>query len=291
MMKNNHKLGAVLAVVGILTGLLVFYMLASIYNPTMEGKVLDGRPDEAITVQIVFALLGWVGMTAGAIWGVVLYGFLNKENWAWFWGVVAATLQILAGFFPIIPPASIGMPTPTMWIFLIAFVLWFAMLFIGGVEKKIIAFAFVCGLAYVLTYMDGVGAISRYQTVEESLPNGMYAMGQMVNWWGAAAWAVFIFGMIKRKSWIIPVGIFAAMMSMLGGFPVGITDVIRLGRFSMFLPAPIISLLLLVFILSPSGNRLLAESSDESLSSKPVRSTHKIADSIKGELDEPLYSK
>jgi hypothetical protein len=290
-MQNNHKLGAVLAVVGILTGLLVFYMLASIYNPTMEGKVLEGRPDEAITVQIVFALLGWVGMTAGAIWGAVLYGFLNKENWAWFWGVVAATLQILAGFFPIIPPASIGMPTPTVWIFLIAFALWFAMLFIGGVEKKIIAFAFVCGLAYVLTYMDGVGAISRYQTVDESLPNGMYAMGQMVNWWGAAAWAVFIFGMIKRKSWIIPVGIFAAMMSMLGGFPVGITDVIRLGRFSMFLPAPIIGLLLLVFILSPSGKRLLAEASDESLSSKPVRSTHKKTDSIKGELDEPLYSK
>jgi hypothetical protein len=290
-MKNNHKLGAVLAVVGILTGLLVFYMLASIYNPTMEGKILEGRPDEAITVQIVFALLGWVGMTAGAIWGAVLYGFLNKENWAWFWGVVAATLQILAGFFPIIPPASVGLPTPTVWIFLIAFALWFAMLFIGGVEKKIIAFAFVCGLAYVLTYMDGVGAISRYQTVDESLPNGMYAMGQMVNWWGAAAWAVFILGMIQRKSWIIPVGIFAAMMSMLGGFPVGITDVIRLGRFSMFLPAPIISLLLLVFILSPSGKRLLTETSDESLSSKPVRSTHKKTGSIKGELDEPLYSK
>jgi hypothetical protein len=260
-MKNNHKLGAVLAVIGILTGLLVFYLLASIYNPTMEGKVLEGRPDEAITVQIVFALLGWVGMTAGAIWAAVLYGFLNQENWAWFWGVVAATLQILAGFFPMIPPASIGMPTPTVWVFLIAFVLWFAMLFIGGVEKRVIALAFVCGLAYVLTYMDGVGAISRYQTVEESLPNGMYAMGQMVNWWGAAAWAVFIFGLIKGKDWIIPVGIFAAMMSMLGGFPVGITDVIRLGRFSMFLPAPIISAGLLIYILSPAGKRLLIEKS------------------------------
>jgi hypothetical protein len=290
-MKNNHKLGAILAVAGILTGLLVFYMLASIYNPTIEGKILDGRPDEAITVRIVFALLGWVGMTAGAIWGAVLYGFLNKESWAWFWGVVAATLQILAGFFPIIPPASIGMPTPTMWIFLIAFALWFAMLFIGGVEKKIIAFAFVCGLAYVLTYMDGVGAISRYQTVDESLPNGMYAMGQMVNWWGAAAWAVFIFGLIKRKSWIIPVGIFAAMMSMLGGFPVGITDVIRLGRFSMFLPAPIISLLLLVFILSPAGKRLLVEASGDGLSNKKVRPSPRKKDSIMGELDEPVYSK
>ena len=261
-MKNNHQLGAVLAVIGILTGLLVFYLLASIYNPTMEAKVMEGRPDEAVTVRIVFALLGWVGMTAGAIWGAVLYGFLNQENWAWFWGVVAATLQILAGFFPMIPPASVGLPTPTVWVFLIAFVLWFGMLFIGGVEKKIIALAFICGLAYVLTYMDGVGAISRLQTVEESLPNGMYAMGQMVNWWGAAAWAIFIFGLIRRKSWIIPVGIFAALMSMFGGFPVGITDVIRLGRFSMFLPAPVISTALLVFILTPAGKRLLSERSN-----------------------------
>lgn len=256
-MKSNYRLGALLAVVGILTGLVVFFMLASIYNPTMQGKIMGGRPDEAITVKIVFALLGWVGMTAGAIWGAVLYGFLMKENWAWFWGVVAATLQILSGFFPIIPPASVGMPTPTVWVFVIAFVLWFGMLFIGGVEKKIIALAFVCGLAYVLTFMDGVGAISRLQTVDESLPNGMYTMGQMVNWWGAIAWAVFIFSLLKGKSWVIPLGIFAAMMSMLGGFPVGITDVVRIGRFSMFLPAPVISAGLLVFILSPAGKRLL----------------------------------
>lgn len=257
-MKKNYTLGAILSIVGILTGLLVFFLLASIYNPTIEGKILDGRPDEAITVRIVFAMLGWVGMTGGAIWGVVLHGFLNKHDWAWGWGVVAAMLQILAGFFPIIPPASIGMPFPTIWVFLIAFVLWFGMLFIGGVEKKIIAFLFVCGLAYVLTYMDGVGAVSRLQTVEDSLPNGMYTMGQMVNWWGAATWAVFIFAVIKRKSWAYFVGIFAALMSMFGGFPVGVTDVIRLQRFSMFLPAPIIGTLLLIFILSPAGKKLLA---------------------------------
>lgn len=267
-MKNNHTLGAILSMVGILTGLLVFYLLANIYNPTIEGKILDGRPDEAITVRIVFAMLGWVGMTGGAIWGVVFYGFLNKQDWAWVWGTVAATLQILAGFFPIIPPASIGMPFPTIWVFFIAFILWFGMLFIGGVEKKLIAFLFVCGLAYVLTYMDGVGAISRLQTVEDSLPNGMYTMGQMVNWWGAAAWAVFIYAVITRKTWAYFVGIFAAMMSMFGGFPVGVTDVIRLGRFSMFLPAPIIGALLLIFMLSPAGKKLVAN---------PVEKTEKQA--------------
>jgi hypothetical protein len=257
-MKNNTTLGIFLAIVGIFNGLLHFFIMSGIYNPTIEGKILGGRPDEAITVQIVFAILGWVGMTGGAVWGMVLYGFLNKQPWAWFWGVVAATLQILAGFFPIIPPASIGMPFPTIWVFLIAFILWFGMLFIAGIPNKTIAFVFICGLAYVLTYMDGVGAISRYQTVEESLPNAMYAMGQMLNWWGAAAWAVFIFSLLKRKTWALPLGIFAAMMSMFGGYPVGIMDVIRLGRFSMFLPAPILSTLLLGFLVSPAGKRLVA---------------------------------
>jgi hypothetical protein len=79
----------------------------------------------------------------------------------------------------------------------------------------------------------------------------------MVNWWGAAAWAVFIITLVKGKSWIIPVGIFAASMSIFGGYPVGITDVIRLGRFSMFLVAPIVSTGLLIYLLLPSTSRLL----------------------------------
>jgi hypothetical protein len=258
-LKNNNKLGAILAVVGILTGLLILYLMASIYNVNIDGKITDGRPDEAITVQIVFATLSWLGVSAGALWVAVLYGFINKTDWAWFWGTVAATVQLLVGFFPMIPPASIGLPTPTMWVFLIAFVLWFGMLFIGGVDLKIIALAFVSGLAYVLTYIDGVGAISRYQTEAKGFINAMYAMSQMVNWWGAAAWAVFIFALIKRKSWTIPMGVFAASMSMFGGFPVGITDVVIKGRFSMFLVAPVISTGLLIYLLLPGTKKMIAE--------------------------------
>jgi hypothetical protein len=195
-MKGNYKLGTALAIIGILTTVLLIILLASIYMPTVEGKIIDERPDEAITVRIVFALLGWVGMTAGALWVVVLYGFLNKKEWAWGLGTVAAMVHIVAGFFPMIPPASIGMPYPTLWV-------------------------------------------------------------QMVNWWGAAAWVVFIFALVKGKSWTIPAGIFAASMSIFGGIPVGLTDVVRLGRFSMFLPAPIISAVLLVVLLLPGTKKLI----------------------------------
>ena len=261
-MKNiegNHKLGVALSTIGILTGLLILFLMASIYNVNIDGKIAGERPDEAITVQIVFAMLSWLGVSAGALWVAVLYGFINKTDWAWFWGTVAATVQLLAGFFPIIPPSSIGLPAPTIWDFLIAFVLWFGMLFIGGVDSKITALAFVSGLAYVLTYIDGVGAISRYQTEVKGFINAMYAMSQMVNWWGAAVWAVFIFALIKGKSWAIPVGVFAAAMSMFGGFPLGVTDVVIKGRFSMFLVAPVISTGLLIYLLLPGTKKMIAE--------------------------------
>ncbi len=256
-MKGNNKLGVALSIVGILVGLLVLFLMASIYQVNIDGKLAGERPDEAITVQIVFALLSWLGVAAGALWVMVLYGFLNKAKWAWFWGTVAATIQILAGFFPIIPPSSIGLPAPTIWVFLIAFVLWFGMLIIGGVDKKIIAIAFVSGLAYVLTFIDGVGAISRHQTEAKGFVSSMYAMSQMVNWWGAAVWASFIFGLVKGKSWALPVGVFAAAMSMFGGFPVGMTDVLVKGRFSMFLVAPVMSTALLVYLLLPGTKKML----------------------------------
>ncbi len=256
-LKNNHKLGAALAVVGILAGFLVLFLIAVTYIPIVEGKILDGRPDEAITVRIVHALMGWVAMTGGAIWVVVLFGFLNKKEWAWGWGVAASTMQLLAGFFPMIPPASIGMPTPTLWVFLVAFILWFGMLFIGGVKNKIVTLAFVSGLAYVMIFIDGVGAISRYQTVKESSLIGLYAMGLVVTWWAAAAWAVFIYALVKGKTWTIPIGIFASSLSIIGGLPVGLTDVIRLGRFSMFLPGPLLSAILLVVILLPGTQKLI----------------------------------
>lgn len=263
ILRDNNKIGISLSVVGILTSLLLLFLLSGMYMPVVQGKILEGRPDEAITVRIVYALLGWIGVSAGALWTVVLYGFSKEKPWSWFWGVVASTAQILAGFFPMIPATSIDLPTPTGWVFGLAFGLWFGMLLVGGVGGRKIALAFGCGLAYVLTFIDGVGAISRYQTVTEDFPVGMYALGQMVNWWGAAAWAVFIFALIKNKPWTTPVGIFAASMSLLGGFPVGITDVVRLGRFSMFLPAPILSAIMLVIILLPGTQKLLNESKNE----------------------------
>jgi hypothetical protein len=259
-MKGNNKLGAVLAFIGILTGLLIFYLLAAQYNLVIDAKTVAGRTDEATSVTITYAVLGWIGITAGAIWAAVLYGFLQKEKWAWFWGVIAATIQLLVGFFPMIPAMDSYLPTPTIVVFIVAAVLWFGMLIIGDVDKKIIALTFVAGLAYVLTFIDGVAPISKYTTShDDPFWNGMYVMSQQVSWWGATAWAVFIFAILKKKSWAIPLGVFAAAMSMLAGYPLGLYNaLVEVQRFSMFLPAPLIGTGLLIYLVLPSTQRMLA---------------------------------
>ncbi len=261
-MKNNHKLGAVLSILGVLTGILLFYLLASQYNLLIAVKTAAGRADEATSVRITYAVLGWLGTSTTAIWAAVLYGFLQKETWAWFWGTVAATLQLLAGFFPAIPAMDSHLPMPTLSAFGIGLVLWFGMLLIGGVGRKAMALTFVAGLAYVLTFIDGVAPIAKYTTShDDPFWNGMYVMSQQVAWWGAAAWAIFIFAVLRNQNWALPLGIFAAVMSMLAGYPLGLHNaLVEVHRFSMFLPAPILSTLLLIYLLLPSTRRFLTGS-------------------------------
>jgi hypothetical protein len=147
--------------------------------------------------------------------------------------------------------------SPTLFVILIAFALWFGMLWIGGVKARVITLAFFTGMAYVMTFIDGVGAISRYQTVELPFTVGMYAMGQLVCWLAAAAWVVFIVYLVSGNPKTIPTCVLAASLSIFGGIPVGITDVFRLGRFSMFLPGPLLSALILVIVLLPSTKKWL----------------------------------
>jgi len=259
-MKNNYKLGVFLAVIGILTGAIVFFLLAAQYNLVIDVKVVTGRTDEATAVRITYAVLGWVGITAGAVWGVVLYGFLNREKWAWFWGAAAATVQLLVGFFPMIPAMDSQLATPTIVIFILAAFLWFGMLFIGGVQKKIIALTFIAGLVYVLTFIDGVAPIAKFTTShDDKFWNGMYVMSQQVSWWGAIAWAVFILAVLRKKSWSIPAGIFAGMMSMFAGYPMGLHNaLVEVHRFSMFLPAPLLGTALVIYLSLPRTRKMIA---------------------------------
>jgi antibiotic biosynthesis monooxygenase (ABM) superfamily enzyme len=83
-------------------------------------------------------------------------------------------------------------------------------------------------------------------------------MSQQISWWGAAAWAVFIFAILKKKAWAIPLGIFAGVLSMLAGYPLGINNALfEVHRFSMFLPAPLISTALVIYLILPGTRKMI----------------------------------
>jgi len=269
MMNDNFKVGAALAAIGTIIGLVAFYLFVQIYNPMIQVELEAGRPDEALVVRYVFPLLGYLAITAAVLWMLALYGFLVKESWAWILGLIASTLSILAGFFPMIPAMSRNAPPVTAAVFFPSLLLWLGLLFVRPTNWKIGGLAFAAGLAYVLSFMDGVATIDKIQlSVGQDLLNGMYVMVQQINWWATVAWAVFIFTLLARKRWALVVGLGAGLMAALGGYPLAVVNTLETGRMSLFTPSPALSTVLLLILLLPATRRLLADWADGKLSKK-----------------------
>lgn len=261
-MKKINYLGVAISIIGFFTGLLLFYFLADNYMLVVNGKMAGNppRPDEAIAVMITSSMLGWLGIGASGLWSAVLYGFVTKQEWSWRYGSIAAALQMLAGFFPTIPAKSIDLPAATMPVFIIATILWFGIMYIGKVNRKLLVFLFIAGMAYVLAYVNGVAIISKYQTTDyNDLWKGMYAVVFAVTWFASASWLILAFGVLTRKSYTIPLGIMAAVMAMIGGYTLAIVNIMEVHRFSMFLLAPLFSTGLLIYLLTPGAKKLLTE--------------------------------
>lgn len=269
-MNDNYRLGAILSGAGSVIGLVAFYLFVIIYHPMIQTELDAGRPDEAFVVRYVFPALGYLAITAGVLWMLALYGFLIRQSWAWMLGIIAGTISLLSGFFPMIPAMSRESTPHTALIFVPNLVLWLGLLLVRTVDWRVAALAFSGGLAYVLSFMDGVATIDKIQLVEDDTLNGLYVMTQEINWWGTIAWAVFIFALLGRRPWARVVGMGAALLSCLGGFPIAVASTVETARFSLFAPAPLLSLALLVILLLPGTTRLLAGWADGTLMSRPL---------------------
>ena len=260
-MQDNHKLGAVLAVIGIIVGMIGFYVFVQIYNPLITTMINLNRAHEGQSVRYTFAVLAYLTITAGALWTLALYGFLTKERWAWMLGFIASTLSILAGFFPMVPAMDAKVVPSTVVIFVPSLVLWLGLFFVRKTDWRIVTLALVAGIAFTLSFMDGVAPIARFfeSLGQDAAVNGMYLFVQQINWWASAAWAVFIFALVARKPWARVVGIGAGLLELWGGYPIGILNMLEVKRFSLFLPAPLLSTALVIFLMLPYARKLLAD--------------------------------
>ncbi len=175
-MPDNHKLGAVLAIIGVITGMIGFFVFVQIYNPLITTMVNLNLAHEGESVRYTFAILGYLTITAGALWTLALYGFLTKERWAWMLGIIASTVSILAGFFPMVPAMDAKVVPATGVIFVPSLILWLALFFVRKTDWRIVTLALVAGIAFTLSFMDGVAPIAKFHETlgQDAAVNGMY---------------------------------------------------------------------------------------------------------------------
>lgn len=255
--KERTRAGALVALFGALVGIvgvLVAFLLA--YEPMMSAKLAAGRPDEALIIQHAIPFLSDVGITAGVLWAVAAYGFLRKSAWAWTVAVIANVMSLLAGFFSMIPAVVEGLFPTFIIVFAPSLVTYFLLLaYVRRLDGRIIALSLLSGMAYVTAFMNGVASTDKIILYSDPL---MIAL-QRVNWVAAAGWAIFTVGLLSRKRWAKPVGVGAGLMTIVAGVPMAVATTIEAGRISLFSPAPLLALLVLIVLLVPAGGHLVEE--------------------------------
>lgn len=256
--ENKWRFGALLALVAALITIFgTFILFTQWYEPMKAAEVAAGRPDEEIIVKFIIPALSDFGIIAGVLWAVAAYGYFSKLSWAWPVSVVANVLALLGSFFPMIPAASRGLPPMFGIVFvpnLIAFIL--LLLVVGHKKWQVLVLGLLSGIAFVLSFMNGIASTDRIMVIGTPL----YVAVQRLNWIASIGWGVFTIWLIIRPvEWVRVVGLAAGLLEGVVGFPLGMATTISFGHFSMFYPAPILSTLLLIFLLLPIGRKMLQQ--------------------------------
>jgi hypothetical protein len=249
MDKVNHRLGGIIALIGAALGIFGSFLLFDHwYEPMMAAEAAAGRPDEVIIVKFIIPALNDFGVLAGVLWAVAAYGFFSRARWAWTLAVLANILALQGSFFPMIPAASRGLPPAFGLVFLPNLLLYFGLLqLVRKISWWRTLLGLFTGMAFVLSFMNGVASTDRIMVIGTPL----YVAVQRLNWIASIGWGVTAAGvLLAPREWVRVVGLCAGVLEVVVGTPLGMATTLSFGHFSMFFPAPMLSLALVIFLAS-----------------------------------------
>lgn len=256
---TNPTLGLYIASVGAVLGIVgTLILFVRWYDPVMTAELVAGRADEKTIVEYIFPALSDIGVIAGVLWALAAYGFGTRKPWAWAVGVTANVMALQSSFFPMIPPVTRGLPPATAIVFvpnLIFFVLMLRV--VRHVDWPVFAVSLLSGMALVLSFMNGVASTDKI--IVTGAP--IFVAVQRLNWVAALGWGIFTVALIlSPAAWVRLLGLGAGLLELAAGLPLGLITAMEAGRFSMFLPAPLLSLVLVAALLLPLGREMTASS-------------------------------
>jgi hypothetical protein len=199
-----------------------------------------------------------IGIIGGVIWAVSAYGFMKRENWAWSTAILANVLSLLS-FFMLIPAMSRGISPIYAIVFIPNMIAFFLLLaYVRQVDPKIIAISTVAGMAYVMAFMNGVASTDQMLS-GSSTGSTVFIIGQRLNWIASIAWGSFVVALLTRKKWALPLGLGAALLTLVAGIPLGVVTTMESAKFSMYFLAPILALFLKISLVLPRSNKIVTQ--------------------------------
>ncbi|MFA5536386.1 MAG: hypothetical protein WDA53_04375 [Bacillota bacterium] len=265
--------GSVSVIAGIIITVLAVVYLFSEYNIILKGFFATGRVPGVIMQSFHQPIFAQVVGVAGVMMIVGGYGFFIKKKWAWLTAFVGSTVGIFATFLLMMFPLMVLLPMKHVPTFLLCVLTWFVLAtYVRPHGWKQVAFSFTCGMAMVMTFMNGnaafnkiLGAHYKMATMKPDVPHvGMIKMMTGENpallfqsifpiaWLGALGFFLVTIAVLYRKEWALPVGLGASIISIVAGTPVAYVDTMidKAGeQLSMFAFAPILAVVTLVLLL------------------------------------------
>lgn len=247
-MNKRHLLGAALAIVGALMGIIGHFILFQKWY-FVGMNTPSAEPGCEILLETIHPLMADLGLLGGVLFAVSAYGFLTRRNWAFFLSVVGVVLALLGSWFVNVPFMAAGLPPvyfPLFWPYLVLYFLLVRV--VGEVSWSRTLLGLVAGMAYITCWMNGVASTSRIITIGTPL----FSLVQKLHWAATVGWAVVTVGVvIEPREWTRVVGLVAGTAELVVGIPLAIETGGALGRFSLFALAPIICLVLVVLFAWP----------------------------------------
>ena len=248
-MKENKKLGGILAVIGGLMGIVGhFIIFLNWYVPGMKAEAAE--PGCEILLKFINPAMSDLGMLGGVIFLVSAYGFFTKKKWAFLLSMIAIVLALQGAWFINVPFMAAGLPPVYFIIFWPYLVLYF--LLVMAVGKRTLVhtlLGLLLGMAWVFCLMNGIASLSRIITIG----NPFFVFVQRLHWVAMLGWGVTTVGVLmKPKEWMRVTGLTAGVLEIVVGFPLAYMTALELGRFSLFSLAPISSTILVVLFVIPS---------------------------------------
>ncbi len=261
----NYKLGLYIALFGAFIGLVVYPLVfLDQYRFMMYAEYIKGESLEDGGGVGCMSIVKWyypaftdVGVLSGILFLLTaIYGFRNKEKWAYPAAIIANVCVLMTSFWPMVPAIDTGHFPMHIFVFIPALIMYVGFTrYVKQMPWSRVIFGMLVGMAMITSFMNGIASTQRIMT----LPDALYKITQRINWFAGIGYIAVVVGILIRPKaiWLKRTLFLAVTAELFMGYFLGLTMTLEKGAFSMFLLGPIFTTIIVIVILTKKWDAIV----------------------------------